>query len=51
MLRRLSSVVIRFCENLHCLSRERWNVDRRREPFFAYPGLARRWLTITSRKR
>jgi len=51
MLRRLGSVLIGFCENLHCLSRKGWNVDRRHEPFFAYPGLARRRLTITSGKR
>src|SRR5579862_227186 len=50
MFRRLGSVLFGFCENLHCLSRQRWNVDRRREPFFAHPGLARRRLPITSSK-
>ena len=51
MFRRLSSVMVSFCENLHRLSRERWDVNRCREPFFAYPGLTRARLTITSGKR
>ena len=51
MFRRLGSILIGFCENLHRLSRERWNVDCRGEPFFAYPSLARGRLTITSGKR
>ena len=50
MFRRLGSVLNGFSEHLHRRSRKRWNVNRGREPFFAYPGLARRRLTITSGK-
>ena len=50
MFRRLAPVLNRLCKHLHRLSRQRWNVNRRRERSFPNPSLPRCHLTVAAGK-